>query len=172
MVHGDIRPGNMLFSSDWNLRLSDMDRSTSINSNPEAVSEPFGRLLSREEGKGPGTYAIASVRIEAFAIGSIYYILLRGHEPYETEYWGKEHDVVLMEKFQNREFPALDDSACDTIIRKCRNAEYHSRSELLGEFADDLQDAEASVQAADQVTILRKECEEIARSELLKTLRR
>ena len=30
LTHGDIRPANMLLDSDWNLKLSDMDRATKV----------------------------------------------------------------------------------------------------------------------------------------------
>jgi len=40
MVHGDIRPSNMLFSGEWNLRLSDLDLSIPISDDRTGVSEP------------------------------------------------------------------------------------------------------------------------------------
>jgi len=172
MVHGDIRPGNILFSSEWNVRLGDLDRSISTNDDLEAVSEPFGRLLSRAEGEGAGTYGTAGARTEAFAIGSIYYTLLRGHEPYEMEDWGNEHYIILMEKFQNREFPPLDGSVGDTVIRKCWNAEYSSLVELSGEFMDAVHEDEILVEDLERSEILQEECKKIAQSGVLDTLER
>lgn len=72
LVHGDIRPGNILFDRWWNLRVTDLDRSVKIGEDTEAISEPFGRLLNKEEGKNSGTYGTAGSRTETFAIGSVY----------------------------------------------------------------------------------------------------
>ncbi|KAF2677519.1 hypothetical protein K458DRAFT_446862 [Lentithecium fluviatile CBS 122367] len=152
MVHGDIRPGNMLFSSTWNLRLSDLDRSIPVGDDLEAVSEPFGRLLSQADGEGAGTYGKAGVSTEAFAIGSIYYTLLRGHEPYEMEDWGRDSGVILVDKFQNREF------------------QYNSLRELLAEFMDGVEEDE-KVQDLEQGKML-QECISIAKSGFLDTLER
>ena len=135
LCHGDIRPGNLLLDANRDLRLSDLDRGVKIGEDIAALNEPFGRLLDKEDGEGAGTYGKAGARTETFAIGSIYYTLLRGHEPCQTEPWGTNHFVILLEKFQKKEFPLLIDSAEDAIIRKCWNGEYEMISELLAEFA-------------------------------------
>lgn len=49
------------------------------------LTETYERLLDTEEEGAAGTYGMAGARTEIFAIGSVYYTLLRGHEPYETE---------------------------------------------------------------------------------------
>lgn len=100
LSHGDIRPGIMLLDSEWDLKLSDLDRAVRIGGQILVLTEPLGRLLGKKDGEGAGSYGIAGARTETFAIGSIYYTLTRSYEPYETESWGKEHGVVLIDKFQ------------------------------------------------------------------------
>lgn len=175
LVHGDIRPGNIFFSADWTLKLGDFDRSVSIGNDLEAVSEPFGRLLSIEDGEGSGSYGKAGARTENFALGSVYYTLLRGREPYEDQYWGREHYVIMSEKFQHNEFPPLTDSAEDNIIRKCWNGKYYSIKELLSEFVDNAaQDNVANKDVGDdeQFRTAREECKRIVESGILDTLER
>lgn len=145
LAHGDIRPGNMLLDADWNLKLCDLDRAMDVGEDIMVLTEPFGRLLNQEEdGRGgggeggvAGTYGKAGARTETFAIGSVYYTLLRGHEPFETEDWGKGHFVVLTEKFQKKDYPPLMDSAEDVIIRKCWEGEYRRVRDLVAEFSGD-----------------------------------
>ncbi|KIW86167.1 hypothetical protein Z517_01562 [Fonsecaea pedrosoi CBS 271.37] len=109
----------MLLDSNRNLKLADMDRAVRIGEEIAVLTEPFGWLLSKDDDGDPGTYGLAGARTETFAVGSIYYTLLRGHEPYETESWGRDHFVTLAEKFQFRQFPPLTNSASDAIVRKC-----------------------------------------------------
>ena len=68
-----------------NLRLSDLDRKIKIKENIVVLTESFGRLLNQKDGVDADTYNKSDVRTEIFAIGSVYYILLRGHESYKTE---------------------------------------------------------------------------------------
>ena len=172
LTHGDIRPANMLLDSDWNLKLSDMDRAMKVGEEIAVLTEPFGRLLGKEDGEGADTYGNAGARTETFAIGSVYYTLTRGHEPYETEYWGKEHYIVLSDKIQKKEFPSLSNSASDIIISKCWNGEYHLVKDLLMEFADGTELDELADEDQEWLGLRQVECEEFIKSGFVDTLER
>ncbi|KAL9123575.1 MAG: hypothetical protein Q9217_007005 [Psora testacea] len=172
LSHGDIRPGNMLLDAKQNLILSDLDRGMEIGEEIAVLSEPYGRLLNKEAGAEAGTYGKASARVETFAIGSVYYTLLRGHEPYETESWGRNHFVILGEKFQEKEFPSLNDSAADTIISKCWNGEYQSISELLVEFAGTNRRDDSTSEDREYLRMRQQECKTFVRSGWVDTLER
>ena len=173
LSHGDIRPGNMLLDAKQNLVLSDLDRGTEIGEEIAVLTEPYGRLLNEEAGAEAGTYGKASARVETFAIGSVYYTLLRVHEPYETESWGRNHFVILGDKFQEKEFPPLNDSAADTIINKCWNGEYQSISELLVEFAGtNRQQHNSTSEDRECLRMRQQECETFFRSGWVDTLER
>ncbi|THX44422.1 hypothetical protein D6D08_10506, partial [Aureobasidium pullulans] len=85
LAHNDIRPGNMLLDAERNLKLADLDRGTKVGEDIQVLTEPFGRLLNKSEGIDAGSYGKVGARTEIFAIGSVFYSLLRGYEPYETE---------------------------------------------------------------------------------------
>lgn len=133
LAHNDIRPGNMLLDAGCNLVLADLDRGTKVGEVIDVLTEPFGRLLNRSEGEGAGTYGKAGARTEIFAIGSVFYSLLRGYEPYEMDWWGDDHFVSLNDKLQRKSFPPLSESIEDNIIRKCWHGEYHQVKDLLNE---------------------------------------
>ena len=172
LCHGDIRPGNLLLDANRDLRLSDLDRGVKIGEDILALNEPFGRLLDKEDGEGAGSYGKAGARTETFAIGSIYYTLLRGHEPYQTESWGTDHFVILLEKFQKKEFPALIDSAEDTIIRKCWNGEYEMVSELLAEIASSKRQDVPASEDREWLETRQLECKTFVQSGWIDTLDR
>ncbi len=172
LYHGDIRPGNMLLDANRDLRLSDLDRGMKMGEDIAVLTEPFGRLLDQEDGVGAGTYGKVGARTEIFAIGSVYYTLLRGHQPYETESWGRDHFVILGKKFQKKEFPLLTDSAGDTIIRKCWNGEYQLISELLAEVAGSNRQDEPASEDREWLEMQQLECKTFVQSGWVDTLER
>lgn len=172
LCHGDIRPGNMLLDANRDLRLSDLDCGMKMGEDVVVLTDPFRRLLSQEDGVGASTYSKASARIDTFAIGSIYYTLLRGHEPYETESWGRDHYVILGEKLQKKEFPPLTDSAGGTIIRKCWNGEYQFINELLAEVTGSKGQDEPASEDWEWLAMQRLECKTFVQSGWVDTLER
>ena len=136
------------------------------------LSEPFGRLLDRDDGADAGTYGKAGARTETFAIGSIYYTLLRGHEPYEIESWGEDHFFTVAEKFQRKEFPPLSDDTGDTITRKCWDGEYQQVSELLAEFGGSDGQDESGCESQGLLKRRKEECEAFIESGVVEKLDR
>jgi hypothetical protein len=172
LTHGDVPPGDMLFDSNWNLKLSDIDRAINIGEEITVLTGPVGRLLREEEDGVSGGYGKARDWTETFAIGSVYYHLLRGHEPYEAESWDTDHFVILSEKFQDREFPMLANSTGDAIMGKCWNGEYHSMAELLAEFPDGAEEDDPAVDDQEFMELRQLECKKFIESALVDTLER
>jgi serine/threonine protein kinase len=131
-AHGDLRPDNLLLDQNGNLRIQDFGAPLSIGRRLPVGTEPFARLLSKEDGKSRG-YGLAGAYSENFAIGSIFYSLTRGHYPYALE----GHDVqTLMGMFQQKEFPQLTGSTEDGVISMCWYGKYQSVTELEQVFRD------------------------------------
>ncbi|KAF2254150.1 kinase-like protein [Trematosphaeria pertusa] len=123
LVHGDIRPPNILIDAEGHIKLCDFDRAAKIGERLDAGTEPFARLLGDEGGRDRGTYGKAGPRTEQFALGSVLYSMTRGYDPYEDQWFGLDHDCTVMDMLQRREYPALTRSQ-DTIISECWNGNY------------------------------------------------
>lgn len=97
------------------------------------------------------------------------YTLFCGHEPYETDHWGKDHGVILQE-FQNKEFPPLSNSAEDQIIRRCWNGEYSSVRQLWGKLRDQPEQEMVPFHGPEWLTARQRECEQIIKDGTLNAM--
>jgi len=130
LVHGDIRPPNILNGAKEHAKLCDFDRAVKVGEPLDAGTDPFARLLGKEGGSDCGTYGKAGPRTEQFALGSVLYALLRGYDPLEDQWFGLDHDIIVMDMLQRKEFPALSLSPVDTIISGCWDGDYVTIQEL------------------------------------------
>ncbi|KAF2245222.1 hypothetical protein BU26DRAFT_386601, partial [Trematosphaeria pertusa] len=133
LSHCDLRPENLLTDKNGNLRINDLGSMISTGKRLPVGTEPYARRLSKEDGKGHGSYGWAGASTETFAIGSIFYSLTRGFYPYADQNLDRQS---LEKKLQNKEFPQLSDSENDIIIWKCWNGLYQSVAELEQVFRD------------------------------------
>ncbi|KAF2785473.1 hypothetical protein K505DRAFT_330977 [Melanomma pulvis-pyrius CBS 109.77] len=62
LVHGDIRPPNILIDAEGHVKLCDFDRAVGIGERLDAGTEPFARLLGDEGGRDRGTYGKLKIR--------------------------------------------------------------------------------------------------------------
>lgn len=131
LAHCDIQPANILLGSKFNAKLADFDCSIKVGDNLDCRTEPFARLLGEEAGQKCGTYGKAGPRTETFAIGSVFYSLMRGHDPYKNEWFGERHGRTLVAKFQRMELPPTTKSVFDGIIRICWVGNFESVKCLL-----------------------------------------
>jgi serine/threonine protein kinase len=78
-VHGDINPRNIIFSNDQ-LKLVNFDHSLKIGENLDVGYEPYVR--SRKKGQIGGDYSVARPITEQFALGLVFWFMIRGTELY------------------------------------------------------------------------------------------
>jgi serine/threonine protein kinase len=126
LVHGDLRPDNLLIDGVDHLKLVDFDCAGKIGTESRGSPPPWARLLGQEAGIKKGTWGINGPQTEQFAIGSIIYTITRGHEPYEDQERGPD----IVRRLQNMDFPELGDSCLDTIIDQCWRTVYESVESL------------------------------------------
>jgi atypical protein kinase C zeta type len=170
LAHGDIQPPNLLLDSDDHLKLADFDNTARIGEEVDVGTAPYTRLLGTEAGEDCGRFGFLGARIEQFAIGSVYYYLTRGYEPYDNEWYGKDHGPVTVDMLQRMEFPATQmDSEDDAIIRKCWHGEFGSVEELAaGLRLLDREANRAKPMAADLFRARQEECKKLVVDGLLR----
>ncbi|KAJ2891585.1 hypothetical protein MKZ38_000191 [Zalerion maritima] len=132
-AHGDLRPDNLLLDTNGNLRIGDLGCALQIGNRLPSGTEPFARMLSKEDGEGSGTYGWAGTYSENFAIGSIFYSLIRGHYPHANEGYSVK---TLIDMYQQKKFARLTDSFADGIIWQCWNRGFEFVAELEQVFKD------------------------------------
>ena len=69
---------------------------------------------------------------EQFAIGSTIYYMIEGYEVYGNEWFGEEHLVEVVERLQQKEFPAMDQNETSSIIHNCWHGSFDTIKQLLG----------------------------------------
>lgn len=157
LAHGDIRPSNLLLNSADHLKLADFDCAAELGRQElEAGAPPYARLQGLEAGEQKGTFGLLGPRTEQFAIGSVFYYLTRGYEPYEDTP-GLGPEVVYL--LQNKQFPLTNpDDARDAVIRKCWHGDFSSVQQLAIEVESLRLDHEREDPSGDSCQDRRQEC--------------
>jgi atypical protein kinase C zeta type len=130
LVHGDLRPPNILLDEQDHLKLTDFDCVARIGEASHGNAPPWARLYP-DPLTGKGRWGLYGPKTEQFAIGSLLYCMTRGHEPYgHPEEDNPELDTVGL--FKQGVFPRLnaEGDELDRTIHRCWAGEYHSIKEL------------------------------------------
>lgn len=123
LAHGDLRTENVVIN-DGHAKIIDFGRSVKVGPPLEIGTEPFARQTES------GSYGLAGPVTEQFALGSILYCLAQGYKPYEDEWFGEDHNTILAEKLQKREFPLLKDGPWEIVIKSCWGGEFETVQKL------------------------------------------
>ncbi|KAJ6015817.1 hypothetical protein N7540_010408 [Penicillium herquei] len=113
--HNDLHAGNCLLDSNINLKLSDFGRATTVGKFLEDMVAP--RALPIRDSLLKGSYGLCSARTEQFALGTLLYLMLYGHEPYDDLELGSEE----WDRFgKELEFPKSNrNEVLDGLISTC-----------------------------------------------------
>ena len=162
--HNDLHASNCLLDSNFNLKLADFGRATTIGQYLEGTLPP--RAMPILAGPLEGTYGLCSARTEQFAVGTLLYFMVYGHEPYD--------DVILSaaewdRRFGNMEFPELTrNEVFDGLISACWYNVYPTMALLSYDFKRKTKDMTGnteyiSIDSANET----KTCEALIRRGLL-----
>lgn len=115
LVHGDLKPKNLLLDDNLNLKLCDFAGSTYDGSMPEACEKIYYRCPR-------GQKELATPRWDLFALGSVIYEIFKGKPPYNQ----MEEDEI-QRRFTLLDYPQDVSSLlpCE-IIKKCWRQEFQA----------------------------------------------
>ncbi|TAQ88594.1 hypothetical protein B7494_g3112 [Chlorociboria aeruginascens] len=167
LIHGDLRPTNILIDAEDHFKLVDFDCVERIGTRSYGGAPPWARLRP-EDGIGEGSFGFYGPKTEQFAIGSLVYFMTRGFEPYE-DLDDPETDVIDL--FKENIFPRIqEDDTLDRVINRCWRGSYTSTSDLSRETAllPGAENMPTTVSlSADYCAAMRIECEKLVESGLL-----
>ncbi|KAG9230596.1 serine/threonine protein kinase [Amylocarpus encephaloides] len=132
-VHTDIRLPNLLLNDHEHLKLTDFDCVQELGTPTEGSAAPWARVLGTEAGDECGSFGDNGARYEQFAIGSVLYMMTRGHEPYDDGSIAPEDAPVVVDLFQQMKFPPLGEDKLDRVIKQCWKGEYETLKDLADE---------------------------------------
>ncbi|KAL4880300.1 kinase-like domain-containing protein [Aspergillus karnatakaensis] len=162
--HNDLHASNCLLDSNFNLKLTDFGRAATIGQPLEGVLPPRARPILA--GPLKGTYGLCSARTEQFAVGTLLYFMVHGHEPYDdVVHSAREWD----RRFWELEFPELNrNEVFDDLISACWHNVYPTMALVAYDFKrktkDMVRDAEDIVIDSEKE---RETCEALVRKGLL-----
>lgn len=122
---------------------------------------PYARVQGDEAGPDRGAFGFLGPRTEQFAIGSVFYYMANGYEPYDDQWYGRDHGPLTVEMLQRMELPdttAIGEKGC--IIRRCWFGKFHTMKDLANTTSLlSCQDEDATpALTADFILARRQEC--------------
>jgi serine/threonine protein kinase/Tfp pilus assembly protein PilF len=153
LVHGDIKPSNVLITPDSSPMLLDFNLAQSVPEGQTAAREAFGGTFpymapEHLEALAGGQEAMVDARSDIFSLGVVLYEAM-GARPFDRKPTLGSHDfsTALRQAAQQRRRPAprLRDTfpevspAFEAVVSKCLAPEIEERYETAAALAEDLQ---------------------------------
>ncbi|KAI0097274.1 kinase-like protein [Nemania sp. FL0031] len=170
IVHGDLRPTNILLDDKDHMKLTDFDCVQKVGTPFLGICAPWARIRPESGERG---YGVCGPEIVQFAVGSIVYYMTRGFEPYEVPGQSSEDPLKVLDLWEQKIFPPVrENDPLDHIIQECWMGHFPSLNDLL-ESAKRLPGSKDMVTAGtwseEYLAAMREECVALVKSGSLQT---
>lgn len=130
VLHRDISANNLLLDAELDIKLSDFQgrllaQDGKVQEDGLSV-ENTKSFMPRDDSN------YADWKTEIFALGSAFYYIMEGQEPYPDLDPDYEEEQIV-ERFKTGQFPNINYSSMNLILHKCWAGEYDSVCEVLGD---------------------------------------
>ena len=128
VLHRDISTNNLLLDTELNIKLSDFQGRLLT---PDGKVEEDGLSVENTKSFMPRVDCNhADWKTEIFALGSAFYYIMEGHEPFpELDPYYDEEQIVR--KFLSSQYPEMECSLMNCVIHKCWGGQYDSVDAVL-----------------------------------------
>lgn len=128
VIHCDISVNNLLLDGDLTVKLCDFQGKLLW---PDGSVNKEGLSCENTKSFMPRADPNHSDQItDLFALGSAFYYIMQGHEPFPDLDSGKDEEQIVS-KFASRQFPEIDFPLMNYVTHKCWGGEYKSAEEVL-----------------------------------------
>ncbi|KAL8942661.1 MAG: hypothetical protein Q9211_001307 [Gyalolechia sp. 1 TL-2023] len=132
VLHRDISVNNILLNADLNVKLSDFQGRLLT---PDGEIQEDGLSLECTKSYMPRPNSNhADRRTDIFALGSAFYYIMEGHEPY-SELDSSDDEEQIEARFLSRQFPEMESALMNCVTHKCWAGEYDSAEAVLQDLA-------------------------------------
>ncbi|KAJ6784539.1 hypothetical protein PWT90_06757 [Aphanocladium album] len=127
LVHGDLRPANILLDRDDHIKLADFDSVATMGSMNPGNCAPWARLRGCDGGEQAGSFGLYDAWSEQFAFASILYNLTTGTELYE------EKGPEVLDLLRDLIFPELEETPLNLLTLRCWKGGFATLADLAME---------------------------------------
>lgn len=128
VLHCDLNASNFLLDENFDLLLCDFQGRVlymdgSVRMNGGVAENVKSRMPDKEDDE-------ADTKTDIFALGSVIYHIMRGHEPH-PQLDPIEDETLIRERFKSQQFPELEPALSGDIIGKCWEGGYTSAVDIV-----------------------------------------
>jgi serine/threonine protein kinase len=136
VIHRDIKPGNVLVTNEGTCKLTDWGLSRSLSKRDETRNLSFSLQYATPEQLAPARYGTGDERIDLYQLGVLFYELLCGRPPYDTDSIGDMFQNIQENRFSLPSEFSSRLAGYDLVIIRALKADPSERFSNIREFLD------------------------------------